>query len=108
MSYFPWVKGNTAKPMVECHLRDAVAYASLVGATVKLIYTPRNGPRTERTMEIVDGATGHVRYFGSASDASVLTASGGVPCQFLVRFADGSEQTYPNEGTDTIGVSLPL
>lgn len=108
MSYFPWTRGNTAKPLVECHLRDAVAYAPLGdGASVKLVYLAPGG-RVERTMEIVDEDTGHVRYFGTSDDALALLGASEVPCRFVVTFPDTTTQDYPNQGTDTIQVSEPL
>lgn len=107
MSYFPWTRGNTAKPMVECHLRDAVAYAPLAGASVTLVYVGPGG-RVERAMEIVDEDTGHVRYYATDDDAAELNVRGAFPCRFVVTFADTTIQDYPNEATDTIQVSLPL
>lgn len=107
MSTFAWTRGNTAKPMVECHLRDAVSYAPLSGATVKLVYVGPHG-RAERTMTIVDATTGHVKYVSEASDNTALDAAGKFKCRFVVTFNDGTIQDYPNSGSDFIDVSLPL
>ena len=107
MSCFPWGRGNTAKALVECHLRDAVSYAPLSGATVTLVYL---GPteRAEREMEIVDEDTGDVRYFATDDDVSALPSAGKFPCRCVVTFQNGTTQDYPNEGNDSIQVSAPL
>jgi len=71
--------------------------ANLAGATVVFHFRKTRGVASvvSAAAVVVDPATGQVRYDWTESDTA---ASGNFEGEFEVTYADGSIETFPNEG----------
>jgi len=97
-------QGDTA-PIMEANLRQpSGAAAPLAGAAVKFYMRPRGRSTitTNSAAAVTDAANGVVQYSWVAADTQQPGAYEG---EFEVTYADGTIETFPNEGY--IDISIP-
>ena len=93
-----YVKQNDTSPSILATLKDAAGAAvSLAGASVRLHM--RKIGFTQVTVDqaatIVTAASGEVRYDWVAADTAAV---GSYEAEIEVSYADGSIETFPNDG----------
>jgi hypothetical protein len=100
-----YLKSEDTAPVLEATLTDASGEPiDLTGASVLFkMATPRNGETVvDTSARIADASAGLVRYPWAAEDTA---EPGRYRAEFVVTYADGSIETFPNVGSHDIIIS---
>jgi hypothetical protein len=97
------LKRNDTRPLLDFQLRDARGPVDLTGATVMFQMRAVGGTQAkiERACEVLDAASGKVRYAWQASDTDT---AGTWLAEFEVTFSDGAQATFPNDRHLTVQI----
>jgi len=102
------IKQNDTSPQIAANLKDGSGNArDVTGATVKF-HMKRIGAATasvNSNATIVSANTGFVKYAWQTGDTST---AGSFQAEFQVTFADGSIETFPNDGSIAIDITPEL
>jgi hypothetical protein len=93
-----YVKQNDTSPSILATLKDAAGAAvSLAGASVRLHMRKIGFAQVtvDQAATIVTAASGEVRYDWVAADTAAV---GSYEAEIEVTYADGSIETFPNDG----------
>lgn len=93
-----YIKQNDTSPAMLATLQDANAVAvNVVGASVKFHMRAigSNQTKVNAAATIVNADNGEVRYNWTASDTNTV---GSYQAEFQVTYADGTIETFPNDG----------
>jgi hypothetical protein len=102
MASYTWKQNDTGPTNITTLLdRDGNA-ANLTGATAVRFHMRRGGDiKIDASAEVVDEATGQVRYLRTAADTDT---AGDFEAEYEVTYSNGHVQTFPEDGY--IGVSI--
>lgn len=98
-------QGDTAPQFQATLTSERTASWTLAGASVKLWIWPENGGAAilaGGSCSIVDPVAHSITYSPIASDTAV---AGKHPMRVIVTFADGTKESFPNDGYGTWAVS---
>ena len=101
------IKQNDTSPSLGATLKDAnLVPISLVGATVKVHMNSIDGSvKVNQTMTVTDAEGGVIQYDWQAGDTDTV---GAYSAEFQVTFADGTVETFPNNGNLAVSVVKEL
>lgn len=101
------IKQNDTSPSLGATLKDAqLVPVSLVGAAVKFHMNSLEGVvKVNQTMSIPDPEGGVIQYDWQDGDTDTV---GTYSVEFQVTFADGTVETFPNDGNLTVSIVREL
>lgn len=101
------IKQNDTSPSLQATLKDsALNPVNLLGASVQFHMKSLDGTlKVDASMDVVDVDSGIIRYDWQSGDTDTV---GAYYIEFEVTYADGSVETFPNNGNKVISVVKKL
>lgn len=101
------IKQNDTSPSLQATLKDAAgSVVDISGSSVRFHMKSVDGTlKVDEPMTIVSGVGGIVQYDWASGDTDTV---GSYYVEFEVTYSDGSVETFPNNGNESVTVTKEL